>query len=447
MKNVSSSDLKVGVIGAGYVGLVTGVCLARLGLRVGILEIDSAKLTALEKGEIPIYEPGLEEILHSVREEGLLSVFGNVKEFYSTYSPDCVFIAVGTPDNPDGSCNINYVLSAVNDAIKNVQKKTVLVLKSTVPVGTADKAKALIKDAAKTENIVVVNNPEFLKEGEAVNDFLKPARIVLGGTDEWGLNVLKMVYAPLLDKGVPLFVTDHNTAELCKLSANLALASRVSLINQISRLATAVGANVRSIEQILKTDPRIGSRYLFAGLGYGGSCFPKDVKNFINLCGGLGVDSTFAKAIDSFNQSQKVIFVKDIVSKFSRPEQTTISILGIAFKPETDDIREAPALAIVEELSKLGFKLKCFDPKASENFAKWANAKQIKNLEICGSMENALQNSDALVIACEWKQFSILNTQKVKSLFKGSVIYDGKNLLDPNFVKKLGFQYKGVGVE
>ena len=436
---------EIAVIGAGYVGLVSGACFASFGFQVSMVEINPSKLASLQKGEVPIYEPGLESLLNDALHSKTMTFYGASKNLFKERSPEVVFIAVGTPENPDGSCNLEYVFQAVRDVVEATTKDVVLVLKSTVPVGTAQHVKDLIREMNPKHRIGLVNNPEFLKEGSAVADFMRPERVVLGGTEGWALNRVKALYHSLLHNGSPLFVTDHETAELGKLSANLMLASRISLINQVSRLAHAYGADVRQVESILRSDSRIGSKYLYSGLGYGGSCFPKDVKDFIHLCKVKGVDSTMARAIEDFNDSQKLFFIDDIKKTFPNPRQTNIALLGVAFKPETDDIRESPALVLTEELRKLGYSVRAYDPKAIANYQEWLRSRDIRGVECLASAKLALEDAHAAVLVTEWQEFQRLALGGLARLFKGKKLYDGKNVFRPAQVRSMGFEYMGVG--
>lgn len=435
----------VGVIGAGYVGLVAGSCFSYLGFNVGIVEIDPKKLESLSRGQSPIYEPGLTSILEDSLKSERLSFYPSTEKLFSKIQPEVVFIAVGTPENPDGSCNLNYVFQAVEDVVRHAKQDTVLVLKSTVPVGTARKVKEKAMSLNPKFRIGVVNNPEFLKEGSAVNDFLRPERVVLGGSEAWAIEKVRSFYDSLLHNGHPLFVTDHESAELGKLAANLMLASRVSVINQVSRLADALGGDIKQIESILKSDSRIGSKYLYAGLGYGGSCFPKDVKSFIFESEKLGVDASLAKSIDEYNDSQKLFFVNDIKKRFPKAAETTVSLLGVAFKPETDDIRESPALVLCQELSKAGYKIKVYDPKAMPQFKEWLEKAKLSGITLCNSSKEALSGSQAMILVTEWQEFQRLSPEKLKDMFSGKMIYDGKNTMRPERLRLAGFEYMGVG--
>lgn len=449
MQNIPQHDLvevqNIAVIGAGYVGLVSGACFASFGFDVGVVEVDAEKLDSLSKGKVPIYEPGLESILEDAIEEKAIHFYSSSKSLFENSSPEVVFIAVGTPDNPDGSCNLDYVYQAVRDVVASCNDDVVLVLKSTVPVGTAQKIKELISELNPQHKVAVVNNPEFLKEGSAVADFRRPERVVIGGTELWALERVKSLYRSLLHNGHALFVTDHETAELGKLSANLALATRVSFINQVSRLSHAYGADVRLVESILRSDSRIGSKYLYAGLGYGGSCFPKDVKDFIHLCKEQGVDSSFAETVDRFNDSQKLYFMDDLLGSFPDAASTRVALLGVAFKPDTDDIRESPALPITRKLLESGFAVQAYDPKALANYQGWLADNDLQGVECVSSVKDALNGADVAILVTEWQEFQRLSLGGLKRLFKGKKFYDGKNVFNPEQVRSWGIEYMGVG--
>ncbi len=444
--NVESTE-SVAVIGAGYVGLVSGVCFAALGYQVGIVEIDAAKVASLRQGKSTIFEPGLTELLSEGLESGRLRFYGSTQELFAASRPDVVFVAVGTPERPDGSCNMDYVFQAVRDVATTANKNVVLVLKSTVPVGTAEKVKNLLAQIKPTSEVAVVNNPEFLKEGSAIADFMRPERVVLGGTEGWALAKVKALYESFLHNGHPLFVTNHETAELGKLAANLMLASRISVVNQIARLAAASGADIKLVESVLRSDSRIGSKYLYAGMGYGGSCFPKDVKSFIQQCEERGVDASVAKSIASFNESQKKVFVPDLLKRFPDASKTTIAVWGLAFKPETDDIRESPALALIEALLVKGYSLRLYDPKAAQNVKSWCQAQKIdaKRVVFAASAEECVTGAQALVLATEWQEFQRFSPLRLKKVFPGRVIYDGKNVLKAKMLREAGFEYVSVG--
>ncbi|MEI7441307.1 MAG: UDP-glucose/GDP-mannose dehydrogenase family protein [bacterium] len=432
---------KLIVVGAGYVGLVAGACFASAGFTVGIVETNPDKLRSIKDSKVPFYEPGLSELLKEGIAHKRLSFYSNQKDAIESLNAQFIFCAVGTPESPDGSANLSYVEAALKDCVLNSKNHAYFIIKSTVPVGTAQKLQKMA-DNITPGKVSVLNNPEFLKEGTAVSDFLRPERVVIGGSPE-AVEKVGAIYESFLLNQKPLIKIDSVSAELAKLGANLMLASRVSVVNQIARLASATGADIRSIEKVLKSDSRIGSKYLYAGLGFGGSCFPKDIKNFIDLCKKQGVDASVAEAIDTFNDEQKLIFVNQIIKDFPKASSTRIALLGLAFKPETDDVRESPALAIVEKLSALGYRFNAYDPKAMETFK--SSIKKESNVRYCSSSEEALKDADALLLVTEWQEFQRIKAEDLKTCFKGKHIYDGKNIYSPIDFKDAGYIYYGVG--
>jgi UDPglucose 6-dehydrogenase len=432
---------KIIVVGAGYVGLVAGACFASAGFHVGIVENNSQKLKLIQDSQVPFYEPGLSELLKDGISQKRLSFYSSQKDAIEALSAKFIFCAVGTPESSDGSANLSYVEEALKDCVYNSKNKSYFIIKSTVPVGTSKKLQKMA-DALAPGKVSVLNNPEFLKEGTAVSDFLRPERVVIGGSPE-DVEKIGAIYESFLLNHKPLIKIDSISAELAKLGANLMLASRVSVVNQIARLSSVTGADIRSIEKVLQSDSRIGSKYLYAGLGFGGSCFPKDIKNFIDLCKKLGVDASVAEAIDSFNDDQKLIFVNQILKDFPKASSTRIALLGLAFKPETDDVRESPALAIVEKLSSFGYQFNAYDPKALETFK--ASLKKEAPIRYCTNKEDALKDADALLLVTEWQEFQRIKPQTLKSCFKGNHIYDGKNIYSPKDFKDAGYVYYGVG--
>ncbi len=432
---------KIIVVGAGYVGLVAGACFGSAGFEVGIVETNPDKLRSIKDSKVPFYEPGLSELLKEGIANKRLSFYSNQKDAIESLNAQFVFCAVGTPESPDGSANLSYVEEALKNCVSNSKNHTYFIIKSTVPVGTAQKLQQMA-DSITPGKVSVLNNPEFLKEGTAVSDFLRPERVVIGGSPE-AVEKVGAIYESFLLNQKPLIKIDSVSAELAKLGANLMLASRVSVVNQIARLSSATGADIRSIEKVLQSDSRIGSKYLYAGLGFGGSCFPKDIKNFIDLCKKQGVDASVAEAIDTFNDEQKLIFVNQIIKDFPKASSTRIALLGLAFKPETDDVRESPALAIVEKLSALGYHFNAYDPKAMETFK--ASVKKESNIRYCSSTEEALKDADALLLVTEWQEFQRIKAEYLITCFKGKHVYDGKNIYSPTALKEAGYIYYGVG--
>lgn len=435
-----SSDRLI-VVGAGYVGLVAGTCFAKAGFEVGIVEINPEKLKSLKNGECPFYEPSLSELMQEGIQAERLKFYSNQEDALKEMNPDFIFCAVGTPEKPDGSANLDYVEAALSETLKHAKKACYFILKSTVPVGTGKRLQEIANKNSQ-QKISIVNNPEFLREGTAVSDFMRPERVVLGG-DKEGVEAVAKLYQSFLLNNRPLIRTDSTSAELGKLAANLMLASRISLINQVARLADATQANIREIEKILQSDSRIGSKYLYSGLGFGGSCFPKDIQNFIKVCSDNDVDASLAKSVDSYNDSQKLFFSPHIQKDFPETQKTTICVLGLAFKPETDDIRESPALVIVNDLVKKGYQVKVYDPKALNHFK--AETSHLKNIHYCSKLSDCLKDSQALILVTEWQEFQRLTPEKLKTQFSGTHIYDGKNVLNPAQFKSAGYKYKGVG--
>lgn len=426
------------VIGAGYVGLVTAACLANFGHNVFVVEKDPTKRQSLIAGWLPFYEPGLAELVGDGMEAARLSFFGTVEEA-TLQAKGCefFFVCVGTPAGSDGSCDTSMVEAAAHDVALFSRPDAICVLKSTVPVGTA----RLI--SGQNPQLVVVNNPEFLKEGDAIADFVKPERVVLGGSREACERVQK-IYGPLVRNDHKFFLVSHETAELSKLASNLALASRVSLINQIGRLSQALGASIRDVSAIMRTDSRIGTRYLFASLGFGGSCFPKDVLSFVRQCELHGVDPAFARSVIHFNESQKLLFIEDILKNV--PKKGHIALLGTAFKPNTDDIRDSPSLAITNTLAHSGYEIKAYDPKSNAHFFNWIMEHKIPNVDCYDVMQSAVEGASAVVIVTEWQEFRGIDLAMLHSLTAENCrLYDGKNIFSRSEAEAAGFIYMGTG--
>lgn len=441
---MSFAGESIGVIGGGYVGLVTGACFAALGLDVTIVETDEVKLSWLRAGKSPIFESGLTELLNEGASAGRLRCVASVAQLKAAKpAADIFFIAVGTPQRDDGSCDLSYLETAVDQVLAGFEGPSVIVLKSTVPVGTARRLAAAADQKYPGRGVRFVNNPEFLKEGSAIQDFMKPDRVLIGTSDTTAATRVKSLYEPLLNNGHPVFVTDHETAELAKLASNLMLASRISLVNQVSRLSDEVGADMKQVEAVMRADTRIGSKYLYSGLGYGGSCFPKDVRSFIHQCESRKIDASMARSVDAFNETQKLVFVDRLTKR--TPKGGTITLLGVAFKPNTDDIRDSPALALTKTLVAKGFQVRTFDPKASPNFEAWLKTTKLAGVEIVDSLDRAFKGTDALVLVTEWQEFQRLDPRAVRKLVKAPVIFDGKNVLRPGPWVEAGFEYIGVG--
>jgi UDPglucose 6-dehydrogenase len=425
-------------VGTGYVGLVVGACLAENGNSVICVDNDADKVEALRKGVIPIYEPGLEEMIpRNVREERLrftTDIDAAVKQ------SDILFIAVGTPQDEDGSADLSYVLAVADAIARSMNGFKIVINKSTVPVGTAAKVRATISKLT-SHPFAVVSNPEFLKEGTAVDDFLKPDRVVIGTDDAKVEAIMRELYEPFVRTGHPVLVMDPPSAELTKYAANAMLATRISFMNEIANLCDRVGADVRQVRLGMGTDSRIGSSFLFPGLGYGGSCFPKDVKALMRTARDFDVDMKVVDAVDSANNAQKTILVPRVEKHLGGLQGKVIGLWGLAFKPRTDDMREAPAIPIVKGILARGGKVRAFDPAAM------AVARRLFGSKIAYATNayDAVKGADALLLVTEWNEFREPDFAKVKRLMKQPVIFDGRNIYSPRQIRALGFTYASIG--
>jgi UDPglucose 6-dehydrogenase len=430
--------LNIGVVGSGYVGLVVGACLAENGNSVVCVDSDAAKVERLKRGEIPIYEPGLNEMVpRNVAEERLsftTDLAGVVRR------SEVVFIAVGTPQDEDGSADLTHVLDVARGIGRAMNGFKVIVNKSTVPVGTARKVREVV--ASLTDHpFAVVSNPEFLKEGTAVDDFLKPDRVVIGTDDPKVEALMRQLYEPFVRTGKPILVMDPASAEITKYAANAMLATRISFMNEIANYCDRVGADVRQVRLGMGTDARIGASFLFPGVGYGGSCFPKDVKALIRMGQDGGVALNVIEAVEKTNESQKSILVPRIEAHLGALAGKRIAVWGLAFKPRTDDMREAPAIAIIERLLAAGASVAAYDPKAEEQ------ARRVfgDRIGFCGRAYEAVAGADALVVVTEWNEFREPDFAKIKSLMRTPAVFDGRNIYDPRVLRAAGFHYEGVG--
>jgi UDPglucose 6-dehydrogenase len=439
--------MKITVVGTGYVGLVGAACLAEVGNHVLGLDVNPEKIRILKEGGIPIHEPGLLEIVRRNVENGRLSFTTNIEE--AVHFGEVQFIAVGTPPDEDGSADLQYVTEAARNIGRFMTSEKVVVDKSTVPIGTGDKVKAAIAEELKKRNVdihySVVSNPEFLKEGAAVEDFMRPDRIVIGTEDPKAIEVMKQVYAPFQRNHERLVVTNLRSAELIKYAANAMLATRISFMNELANLAEIVGADIEMVRQGIGSDPRIGYHFLYPGCGYGGSCFPKDVKALIKTAKDVaGFDLKLLKAVEEVNDLQKYVLPKKIKKQFGdNLKGKHFALWGLAFKPNTDDMREASSRVLINELIKAGASITAYDPVAMDE------AKRIfkdeKSLSFVDTQEEALQNADALIIVTEWTEFRSPDFALIKSSLKAPMIFDGRNLYDPKAVRALGFNYYPVG--
>jgi UDPglucose 6-dehydrogenase len=435
--------MHVGVIGTGYVGLVAGAGFAETGNDVTCADIDANKIARLERAEIPIFEPGLEDLVARNLRDGRLrfstDVAGAVRE------SDVIFIAVGTPEDEDGSADLQHVLAVAEIIGRSVNGEKVVVTKSTVPVGTADKVRAVIARHAKYP-VHVCSNPEFLKEGAAVDDFMKPDRIVVGVQSEFAEGVLRELYAPFVRTGKPILFMDVPSAEITKYAANAMLATRISFMNMIARLCEAVSADVNLVRQGIGSDERIGNSFLFAGAGYGGSCFPKDVKALRRTLEELHIDSGILDAVDTLNHAQKRVLFEQVSRYFDgNLSGRTFALWGLSFKPDTDDMREAPSLVVIDALIAAGASVRAHDPEAIANAQRHFGTRHDGRLSFHELNYDALQDADALVVVTEWRQYRVPDFERMKALLRAPVIFDGRNLFDPARMAQLGFDYTSVG--
>ncbi len=438
--------MKITVVGTGYVGLVSGTCLAEVGNDVLCLDIDPAKIKILEDGGIPIHEPGLLEMVRRNVAAGRLKFTTDIPK--AVAFGDVQFIAVGTPPDEDGSADLQYVVAAARNIGKYMVNYKVVVDKSTVPVGTADKVKAAITEELAARNIdtkfSVVSNPEFLKEGAAVEDFMRPDRIVIGAEDAQSIAAMRAVYAPFQRNHERLVVMDVRSAELTKYAANAMLATRISFMNELANLAEILGADIESVRKGIGSDPRIGYDFLYAGCGYGGSCFPKDVKALISTAFNNGYHLQVLNAVESANDAQKQVLTHKIKTHFSGElVGKHFAVWGLAFKPNTDDMREATSRVLIHDLLAAGATVNAYDPVAMDEAKRIFNG--VKGLAFAKTPSAALDNADALVIVTEWKEFRSQDFSIIKQKLKANIIFDGRNLYDPAVVKAAGVEYKPIG--
>lgn len=426
-------------LGSGYVGLVSGACFAELGFNVVTADIDSGKIKSLKKGVIPIYEPGLEELVKKNSDSGRLSFSSNIEK--EVKNADVIFIAVGTPSQKNGKANLNYVFDCAKTIAKNAKDNVVIVTKSTVPVGTGEKIKKLINKTNKNLQFNLASNPEFLREGTAVNDFMNPDRVVIGIENDYTEKTLAKLYKKLISKNAPLIVTNIKSAELAKYAANSYLAMRIAFVNELADLCDAADANIDDVTKVMGTDFRIGKHYLKAGPGFGGSCFPKDTKAFINIAEEFGAESKIISSVIDSNENHKKLMVQKIINSLDgKVNSKTIAILGTAFKANTDDIRDSASLVIINELLKKGAKVKAYDPEAAKNTkAYFKEHKNFSSLSFANSMESCIKSVDAIVITTEWDEFKTLS----KFLRDKSVIIDLRNILTDNNSKKQKILFLG----
>lgn len=436
--------MKIAIVGTGYVGLVTGTCLSEVGFEVVCVDVNEQKIKLLQNGGCPIYEPGLEDMLrNNIRAKrltfttSLASVIDEV---------DVIFSAVGTPPDEDGSADLRYVLEVAHTVGRHMNKYLVLVTKSTVPVGTAQKVKKAVQEELDKRGVSiefdVASNPEFLKEGDAIGDFMKPDRIVVGVESEKAHNLMEKIYKPFVLNGHPIIFTNICSAEMIKYTANAMLATRISFMNDIANLCEQVGADVNMVRRGIGSDSRIGSKFLYAGIGYGGSCFPKDVKALIHTGEENGCSLNILKSVESTNEKQKSLLFRKL-QKYYHDDLAgkTIAMLGLAFKPNTDDMREAPALVLIDKLLNAGCKVKAYDPVAMGECKRRIG----DTITYCDSVHSTIEGTDAIFLVTEWSEFKILDLDKVKGTMKHAVIFDGRNIYNAEELSSHGISYFPIG--
>ncbi|MEQ9310823.1 MAG: UDP-glucose/GDP-mannose dehydrogenase family protein [Balneolaceae bacterium] len=435
--------MNITVVGTGYVGLVTGTCFAETGNYVTCVDIDEAKVERMRNGEVPIYEPGLKPLFDRSIREGRLTFTTDLES--AVQQAQIIFLCLPTPPGADGQADLSAVLYVSEQLGSLIKDYKVIVNKSTVPVGTADKVTEMINKNATVE-FDVVSNPEFLREGAAVDDFMKPERVVVGTRSEKAAEIMKDLYAPFVRSGNPIIIMDERSSELTKYAANSLLATKITFMNEIANLCEIVGADVDHVRRGIGTDSRIGKRFLFAGIGYGGSCFPKDVQAIHYTAKQLGYNFQILGSVMEVNEAQKVSMVPKIVKEFGEDlSGYTFGVWGLAFKPDTDDVREAPALYLMNELVKRGAKLKAYDPEALNTFKIAASELVNQNTEYVDRPSKAKQGVDALIICTEWNEFRVSDLEHFKTYMEKPIIFDGRNLYDLKKAKEAGWTYISVG--
>lgn len=436
--------MNIAVVGTGYVGLVTGACLAETGAVVNCIDVDKTKIDKLNQGIIPIYEPGLEDIVTRNVSKERLFFSTNLKEVVN--SSDAIFIAVGTPPDEDGSADLKYVLAVAREIGEVLENYTVVVTKSTVPVGTASKVREAIETELSKRGVTidfdVASNPEFLKEGNAVEDFLKPDRIVIGVETEHAEKVLKRLYKPFVLNNHPIIVMNVTSAEMTKYAANAMLATKISFINDIANLCEIVGADINDVRKGICSDTRIGYKFLYPGVGYGGSCFPKDVKALVKTAEDFDYDLKVLRAVEEVNDKQKQVLFNKIYNHFNRNiTGKTIAVWGLSFKPGTDDMRESPSLTIISGLLEKGAHVVAYDPVAMDEARRVLG----DSVQFANDMYDAIVDADALALVTEWSEFRLPNYKVMSKLMRNKVIFDGRNILDLEQIEEFGFQYHSIG--
>ena len=435
--------MNISVFGVGYVGLTAGVCFSEMGNNVLCMDIDDKKIETLKKNKVPIYEPGLEELLEKNAREGRLS-------FTSSFSDalnfaDVLLIALGTPASPDGNLDLSYIFKLVKDISESAQSSKTIVVKSTVPPGTCIKIKEFMENSENLNEFHIVSNPEFMKEGDAINDFLKPDRIIIGTDDTNSFEKICDLYKPFNRNTPRVIRMDQTSSELTKYASNAMLATRISFMNELSSLCEEIDADIELVREGMATDPRIGSKFLYPGCGYGGSCFPKDVNGLISLYEEYGLTSKIPSAVDQVNEDQKKKLVQKFKKYFSKEDLSslTVGILGLSFKPDTDDLREAPSITIIEGLVNEVKDIKVYDPLSSKNEEYLKNF----NIEICTDLYSCCENVDAILLCTEWKEFRAMNLEKLTEIVNRKVFIDGRNILDKRKMNSLNWDYLNIGTK
>ncbi|HEX2790391.1 MAG TPA: UDP-glucose/GDP-mannose dehydrogenase family protein [Steroidobacteraceae bacterium] len=441
--------MKVTIFGSGYVGLVSGACLAEAGNHVVCVDIDAARVERLNSGEVPIHEPGLDALMHRNRDAGRLEFTADTAR--GVEHGLFQLICVGTPADEDGSADLSHVLKVAQAIGAHLPRYAILVTKSTVPVGTADQVRLQVQAGLAARGLAiefdVVSNPEFLKEGAAIDDFMRPDRIVVGTDNPRTTELIRALYEPFTRNHDRLVVMDIRSAELTKYAANAMLATKISFMNELAAVAERVGADIEKVRIGIGSDPRIGYSFIYPGIGYGGSCFPKDVKALIRSAHHVGHDATLLRAVESVNERQKTLLVQKLRSHFKdRLGGRTFALWGLAFKPNTDDMREAPSRIVIDALLAAGASVRAYDPVASREARRlYANAQHADSLIFCKDAYEAAQGAEALLIATEWKEFRSPDYDRLKSLLVRPLIFDGRNLYDPALMQRLGFEYFAIG--
>src|SRR5690554_1214944 len=438
--------MNIAIMGTGYVGLVTGTCFSEMGVNVTCVDIQKDKIENLKKGIIPIYEPGLEELVHRNYKAGRLNFTTDLISCLDDV--EVVFSAVGTPPDEDGSADLRYVLDVARTIGRNINKYVLVVTKSTVPVGTAQKVKAVIQEELDKRGVDIefdiASNPEFLKEGDAINDFMKPDRVVVGVESDRSKSIMEKLYKPFMMNNYRMIFTDIPSAEMIKYAANAMLATRISFMNDIANLCELVGADVNMVRKGIGSDSRIGSKFLYPGTGYGGSCFPKDVKALIKTASEYGYDMEVLNAVEDVNEAQKEVLFNKVMGHFGDDlKGKTFAIWGLSFKPNTDDMREAPAIVIIDQLLAAGAEVKAYDPIAMKEAKEHYIGDKIT---YCEDAYEACVDADALLLVTEWSEFRIPSWKVLSKVMKNKLVFDGRNIYDPVYLKEMGYKHYGIGM-